>query len=169
MRMCGAFYNRSGAIPDTLPLGSTVRAWYQTMETNGEAVDFIVYQHEFIGQTARLTPAGRDHVWEIAARMKSTPFPVVIERTDNNSDPELDALRRQLIVSVLAGFGNPDADQRTVVSPAYGPGYNAVEAESMYYQHLNGGGFNNYGTFGNNAGTYGAFGGGAGGGLGFGP
>ncbi len=41
------------AIPDTLPLGSTVRSYYQVMETNAEAADFIFHQHDFIGETAR--------------------------------------------------------------------------------------------------------------------
>ncbi|MEZ6066152.1 MAG: hypothetical protein R3B90_10685 [Planctomycetaceae bacterium] len=105
MKLCGAFYRRSNAIPDTLPLGSTVRAWYQVMETNGEASDFILHRHDFVGETARLTPDGRDHIWEIAARMPSTPFPVIVERSENNSNPELDALRRQVVVNVLTNFG----------------------------------------------------------------
>lgn len=168
LKLCGAFYQRSNSIPDTLPLGSTVRAWYQVMETNAEAVDFIIYDHDFVGDTARLTPDGRDHVWEIAARMRSAPFPVVVQRSENNSNPELDALRRQLVVSVLSSFGNADAEQRTVVSTPYGPGYNAIQAEPMYYQHLGTGGFGNNGSFGNNIGTFSGFGGGGGGGIGFG-
>jgi hypothetical protein len=170
LKLCGAVYRRSNAIPDTLPLGSTVRAWYQVMETNGEAVDFIINRKDFVGETARLTPDGRDHVYEIAARMRSAPFPVIVERSENNSNPELDALRRQVIVSILTNFGNADADQRTVVSPSYGPGYTSSEAESNYGRYLsNGGGFGTFGTFGNNAGQFGGFGGGGGGGLGFGP
>jgi hypothetical protein len=165
--LCSAFYRRSGSIPDTLPLGSTVRAWYQVHETNAEASDFIIHLHDFVGDTARLTPDGRDHLWEIGARMRSVPFPVIVERSENNSNPELDALRRQLVVSVLSSFGNADADQRTVVSTPYGPGFNGTQAEAMYYQHIGGGGgFGNFGTFGNNAGQFGGFG--AGGGLGFG-
>ncbi len=171
MRICSALYHRSNAIPETLPLGSTNRAWYQAMQTNAEAADFIIYRRQFVGKTARLTPEGRDHIWEIAARMRSTPFPVIIERSENNSDPELDALRRQLVVQILTDFGNADADQRTVVAPSYGPGYSALKAEPMYYQHISVGGFggNNFGTFGNNFGQFGGFGGGAGGGIGFGP
>jgi hypothetical protein len=167
--LCNAFYRRSGAIPDTLPLGSTVRAWYQVSETNAEAADFIIHVHDFVGDTARLTPDGRDHIWEIAARMRSVPFPIIVERSENNSNPELDSLRRQLVVSVLTSFGNADADQRTVVSMPYGPGYNAIQAEPMYYQHIGGGGGgNNFGSFGNNLGQFGGFGGGGGGGIGFG-
>lgn len=164
LRLSSCLYHRSNAIPDTLPLGSTVRAWYQAMETNAEAADFIVHQLDFVGETARLTPDGRDHIWEIAARMRSTPFPVIVERSDNNSNPELDALRRQVVVAALTSLGNPDAEQRTVVSTPYGPGYRSLQAEPMYFRHVNSG-FGGGGGFG---GGLGGFGGGLGGGGGFG-
>ncbi len=159
---------RNPATPETLPLGSTVRAHYHTMQTNGEAADFILHDHEFVQNTAELTPAGKDHVAEIAARMRSAPFPVIVERVENNSDPELDAHRRQIIAQVLYTLGNQDADQRTFVAPAYGKGINSQEAEVDYYGFIFtrggfGGNFNNQGTFGG-----GGFGGGGGGGIGFG-
>ncbi|MFG0297282.1 MAG: hypothetical protein ACF8PG_15350 [Maioricimonas sp. JB045] len=168
--MFGWLHRKSNAIPETLPLGSTVRAHYQVMETNAEAADFIFHRHDFVGATAELTPDGKDKVLEIAARMRSAPFPVLIERSENNSDPELDAIRRTLIARILTDMGNPDANQRTVVATPYGPGYNALQAEPMYYRHiLNGGIGDNYGQYGNTFGQYGSFGGGGGGGIGFGP
>lgn len=146
-RCCGWF--RSHAIPDTLPLGSTIRAHYQVMETNAEAVDFILYQKDFVDNTAELTPLAKDKILEIGARMRSTPFPVIVERSENNSDPELDAFRRNLVAIILADLGNPDADQRVIVAPAYGPGLNSVEGEINYYQNvlsgLGGGGLGNGG------------------------
>ncbi len=136
------------------------------METNGEAADFIFHRHDFVGQTAQLTPDGRDKILEVAVRMKSAPFPVLIERGRNNSDPELDLLRRNLVAQILTEFGVPDADCRTVVSPSYGRGYNAIEAEPTYYRYLlQGAGSNN--GFGNGFGG-GGFGGGGFGGGGFG-
>lgn len=168
--MFGWLHRKSNAIPETLPLGSTVRAHYQVMETNAEAADFIFHRHDFVGETAELTPDGKDKVLEIAARMRSTPFPVIIERSENNSDPELDAIRRTLIARILTDMGNPDANQRTVVATQYGPGYNALQAEPMYYRHIYSGGIgDNYGQYGNTFGQYGGFGGGGGGGIGFGP
>lgn len=161
--------SRSYAIPETLPLGSTIRAHYHTMEANAEAADFIIYRHEFVGSTAELTPAGKDHIVEVAARMRSAPFPVLIERTENNSDPELDSHRRRLVVQILADFGSPEADQRTIVSPAYGKGFNSRESEFDYYRHIFSRGFNNFGFFGNNSRQSGGFGGSARGGFGFGP
>jgi hypothetical protein len=156
--LCAPFCRRSNAIPETLPLGSTVRAHYQVMETNAEAADFIFHRHDFVGQSAQLTPDGRDKLLEVAVRMKSTPFPVLVERTENNADPELDALRREMVAQVLTEYGTPDANERTIVSPAYGPGYNAIQAESTYYQYL---------STGANGGIGGGFGGGLfGGGLG---
>ncbi len=69
---------------------------------------------------------------EIAARMPSTPFPVLVQRSDNNSDPELDVLRRNLVVRVLTDLGAHDAERRTVVSQPYSNGINAVEGEQDY-------------------------------------
>ncbi len=132
----GLFHRRSLAVPDTLPLGSTIRAHYEVMETNGEAGDFIIYRREFVDNTAELTPDGKDHVLEIAARMRSAPFPVIIERSENNSDPELDQLRRNLVVQILTDLGNPDADRRTIVGPAYGRPLTGMEATSDYYRFI---------------------------------
>ena len=164
----GWCYRRSPSIPDALPLGSTVRSHYQVMETNAEAMDFIIYRREFMGETATLNSDGKDHILEIAARMRSAPFPVIVERTENNADPELDAARRNIVAQILTDHGNPDAQQRTVVGLSYGPGYESIQAESMYYQHVGAGG--GYGAgYGGSFGTFGGFAGGAGGGVGFGP
>ena len=86
------------------------------METNGEAGDFVIYRNEFVDNSSELTPYGRDHIMEIAARMPSAPFPVLVQRSLNNADPELDHIRRDIVVRVLTDLGNQDADQRTVVS-----------------------------------------------------
>lgn len=159
---------RSFAIPDQYPLGSVNRAHYHTMQSNAEASDFVIHDHEFVGQTAELTPHGKDHVLEIAARMRSAPFPVIVQRVENNADPELDAHRRRIIAAILADMGNPDADQRTFVAPAYEKGLNSREGEADYYRYLwTRGSVGNFGTFGNNIGTFNGIG--AGGGVGFGP
>jgi uncharacterized membrane protein YgcG len=165
---CSCTSHRSLAIPDTYPLGSVNRAHYHTMEANGEAADFILHRSEFVGNTAELTPFGKDHIVEIAARMRNAPFPVLIERSENNSDPELDDHRRRIIAQILTDFGAPEADQRTIVSPAYGKGINSREGEAEYYRFISSRGFGNFaGGFGNN-GVGGGFGGSfGGGGFGF--
>jgi hypothetical protein len=160
---------RSRAIPDEYPVGAVMRAHYHQMQTNAEASDFILYQHDFVLQSAELTPDGKDKILEIAARMRSAPFPVVVERSENNADPELDAHRRQLIAQVLYDLGNTDAGQRVFVSPAYGPGKHSLEAAPEFYQHtFQGGGNNQFGNggFGGGGGGFGGGGGGFGGGGG---
>ncbi|MCA9058177.1 MAG: hypothetical protein KDA85_06745 [Planctomycetaceae bacterium] len=147
------------AVPDVVPLGAISRAHWHTMETNAEAADFILYRYEFVDNSSELTPYGRDHIQEIAARMPSAPFPVLVERTINNSDPELDQIRRDLVVQVLTDLGNPDADQRTVVSQPYGDGINSMEGEFDYSRFRGTRGFG--GNFG--GGQSGSGGGGGGG------
>ena len=145
------------------------------MQTNGEAMDFILFQKDFVLDSAELTPDGKDKILEIAARMRSAPFPVIVERTYNNADPELDAHRRALVAQILFDHGNPDANNRTFVALAYGPGKHSLEAAPEFYQHVfQGNATNNFGNngfgggFGGGGGGFGGFGGGFGlGGFGF--
>lgn len=156
----GRFAHRSLAIPDQYPVGAVMRAHFHQMQTNAEASDFILYQKDFVGQTAELTPDGKDKILEIAARMRSAPFPVIVERTWNNSDPELDSFRRDFVAMVLADKGNPDANNRVFVSPSYGPGKQSLEAAPEYYQFT----YQGFGLGNNGGGGFGGGGGGGGGG-----
>lgn len=133
-RLCG--WMCSGAVPDGSPLGSIVPAHYRVTEADGEAADFLIHRHDFIEQTTALTPQGREKVLEIAARMRTAPFPIRIERTENNSNPQLDCVRRNVIAQILTDLGSPDADSRTVFAPADSPGYYAMQAEGSYNQHV---------------------------------
>lgn len=152
-------------IPDVYPLGSVMRSHLHTEQTNAEASNFIFNLVDFVGETPHLTPDGKDHLMEVAARMRSAPFPVIIERTPNNANPQLDAERRAVVSRHLADLGNPDADQRTIVSTPYSRGYLSTEGAADYYTNFN---FrNNNNNFGNNGGGNNGFGGGFGGGGGF--
>jgi hypothetical protein len=93
--------------------------------------------------------------------MPSTPFPVIVEQSLNNSDPEVDQIRRDLVVRVLTDLGNADAVRRTYVSQPYSNGLNALEAEQDFgrYRSVRRNGNNGFGGSGG--------GGGAGGGNGF--
>lgn len=161
--------NRSLAIQDAYPLGTVMRAHFEQMQTNGEAMDFILYQKDFVLQSAELTPDGKDKLLEIAARMRSAPFPVVVERTYNNADPELDAFRRNLVAQILNDLGNTDANHRVFVGMPYGPGKRSLEGAPEYYQHVFAGSGNGFGAggFGGGGGGFGGGGfGGGGGGVG---
>ena len=61
---------------DAEPLGTVSDTYWQQQETNAEATEFIIYEHEFAGNTVRLNRAGEDHIKQIAVRAPNVPFPV---------------------------------------------------------------------------------------------
>lgn len=162
--LCAHCCARSLAIQEEYPVGAVERAHFHQMQTNGEAMDFILFQKDFVNQSAELTPDGKDKILEIAARMRSAPFPVIVERTYNNADPEVDAHRRAIVAQILTDLGNPDANNRVFVSPAYGPGKHTLEGAPEFYQHTYQGGGNFFGGGGFGGGGFGGGGGGFGGG-----
>lgn len=133
------------------PLGTISDQVWRAQETNAEASDFVIHEHEFNGNTSRLNSAGESHVRQVAARMDETPFPVIIELSSMSrregtkhgfpvhGDPELDQRRRELIVHTLTALGAQDVDNRVIVGPALAPGFEQSEAETAYYQGINGG------------------------------
>jgi hypothetical protein len=177
---CGGWLSVGrNSIPDRYPLGSVNRAHYHAMETNAEATDFIFNRNEFVGETSELTSDGKDHLLEVGARMRSAPFPVIVERSENNSNPALDAERRNGVAQYLGGLGNTDSEQRTFVATPYSLGYNGIEGvfdtTTFYMLRAFGGvGFGGIGFSGLGFGGLGGMGGGmaggwAGSGFGFGP
>ncbi len=44
------------------PLGAVTDVFWETQQTNAEATDFILYDHEFKGNTAQLAPLARRHL-----------------------------------------------------------------------------------------------------------
>lgn len=159
--------NARNKTPDRYPVGSVLRSHTHAMQTNAEATDFVFNQNEFVGETTELTTDGKDHVLEVAARMRSAPFPVIVERSPNNTDPRLDTERRQVIAQYLGELGNPDAQQRVFVATPYSRGLNGNEGEVDFYRNFgfrnttfnNGGAFGGVGGFGG-AGGFGGIGGG---------
>ncbi|MGQ9503681.1 MAG: hypothetical protein ACUVQG_01250 [Thermogutta sp.] len=139
------------------PLGQVTDAHWETMQTNAEAADFIFFDHEFVGQTAELTPLGRKHLLSVALRLEHVPFPIVVEESPRGENPQLDENRRQAIVNQLAqlGLDRQMIEARTVVAPAFTEGLSAIEGEAAYYRTLTDG---NYG-----GGAYGGLGRGFGG------
>lgn len=148
------------------PIGTISDSVWQQQETNAEASDFVIHEHEWNGNTVDLNLAGKEHVKQIAARVASTPFPILIERSSMSVDPEsrfkypvnndesLDLARRDFVISALNQMGVYDAHDKVVVSPALTPGYTGFQARGAYSRgmSLRGGG--------------GGFGGGGGGGGG---
>jgi hypothetical protein len=126
------------------PIGQVSDSFWETQQTNAEAADFIFYDHEFRGDTAELSPGAKRHLESVALRLEHVPFPVVIEQSQHNAKPQVDAMRRQAIVMHLNRMGITNADERVVVAGAFAEGFTAVEGERAYYNgvlgNLNGGG-----------------------------
>lgn len=116
----------------------------------------------------RLNADGLEHVQQIADFLvhhppQSRPT-VVVERSRNSRkwetehhypvhfNPELDDLRRQLIVNVLLSFGIENATELVVIAPAFSTGLSAEEAAAAYQN-------SRFQSTGVNAGGFGGFGG----------
>jgi hypothetical protein len=121
------------------PLGQVSDSHWETQQTNAEAMDFIFYDHEFVGSTEKLTPLGKKHLLQVALRLEHVPFPVVVEESPEGRNPELDQRRRAAVINELNKLGLQAIEQRVVVAPALTQGLSAVEGEAAYYQTLQGG------------------------------
>lgn len=161
---------RSGYMGDIrpMPLGTISDDVWRKQEANAEASDFVVHEHEWVGNNAELNHGGKDHVKQIAARAPRVPFPILIQPSSMSvkpgtkfgfpvhNDEQLDLRRREYLVEVLTRMGVADASERVVIAPALTPGFQDFEAERAYSTGFGGG----YGM------GLGGFGGGMGGGGG---
>lgn len=99
-----------GAIPP--PAGSHTCAWQTAQAISAERDDFVIYQYEWLNESADFGPFGSRHIEQLADRLAAHPFCVRVEPTEN---AELDNARRATTVEKLATLGVADADARVVV------------------------------------------------------
>ena len=114
------------------PLGQVTDSDWDIQMTNAQASSFVFYDHEFIGDTAKLNTLGQSHLVQMAVRMRHVPFPVVIEETPNRQNPQLDAARRQAVLDRFAELGLHNLECRVVIAPAIANGILGAEAEQIY-------------------------------------
>jgi hypothetical protein len=137
------------------PNGQISDAHWETQQTNAEAADFIFFDHEFVGETAELAPGAKRHLESVALRLEHVPFPVVIEQSPNDTNPELDQARRKVIIEQLAKIGITNSEKRVIVANAFPAGITAIEGERNYYNGiLRSGAGGGGGRFGGGGGTY---------------
>lgn len=159
------------------PLGTISDPVWRTQESNAEASDFVIHEHEWVANSESLNDMGISHLMRIAARSSEVPFPIVVEPSSQSireattrhhfpvhNDIELDMRRRQVIVEALARHNVADAETRVQIGPATAPGFESFEGEDAYNRGM--GGFGNGGSLGGalGGGGIGGFGGGFGGG-----
>jgi len=153
---CGWLGHRGPPYDRPFPLGQVTDSFWESQQTGAEAADFIFYDHEFSGDTANLSPAATKKLMQVALRLEHVPFAVVVEQSVHNARPELDQQRRRAVTEQLARLGVENAEGRVVISPAFAPGFTAIEGEQAYYNviHEN---FSQGGGIGRRFGGQGAF------------
>jgi hypothetical protein len=140
----GGGHGRHANLPPVdppFPVGQVTDAFWETQQTNAEAADFIFYDHEFRGNTAELAPGAKKHLEQVALRLEHVPFPVVVEQSPHDKQPEVDQARRRTIIEQLARLGVTSVEERVVVANAFPEGLTAQEAEASYYGGVLTGGF----------------------------
>ncbi|QDU98855.1 hypothetical protein [Lignipirellula cremea] len=110
-----------GAIPQT---GAHVAGWQSAQAALAERDDLVVYQYEWIGETAELGPFGSRHVDELMHRcLNVEPGAIILEPSGVVS---IDVARQSTLIARLASHGVPDAESRVLL------GYS--KAEGLYGQ-----------------------------------
>jgi hypothetical protein len=150
------------------PNGTFVREYMFRQSAKAEQEDFVIYQYEWLFEEPdKLGPFGTSHVQAVARRMQGEPNPVVIQIDD---DPQLNELRKSVVVNALLEMGVVDAAQRVYVGAPQAEGLYGDEAERAYNLLISGSGAGQgqggHGGMGGLGGGLGGFGGGMGGGLG---
>ncbi len=144
----------------TAPNGTSVRE-FQLMHTNkAEADDFVVYLQEWYMGGREMGPYGEYHIAQMAQRMPSVPFPVLVQVCP---DPALNEHRRRVVIEKLAACGVQDAAIRVILGRPEAEGLNGPESFRVYQGLLFNNGQNN-GGFGGGGFGGGGFGGNIGGG-----
>ena len=162
----------SATVP--MPLGTISDPVWKTHESNAEASDMVIHEHEWVANTTALNDAGINHLMRLMSRVHQVPFPIVIEPSSQSvreetehkfpihNDIKLDMSRRDLIVDTMMKRGVTDAQNRVQVGPAIATGFESFEGEAAYSRGFHGG------TGGDSLGGRGGLGGGGfGGGGGF--
>ena len=127
-----------------MPLGTLSDPIWKAHESNAEASDFVIHEHEWVANTESLNDAGINHLMRIMSRNGETAFPVILEPSSQSvrettlhkfpihNDLKLDSKRRDVIVDTLLKRGVTDAQSRVHVGPATTPGFESFEGERAY-------------------------------------
>jgi hypothetical protein len=130
-----------GALPD--PAGLKLKNLQDTQCMVGTAGLLFFYDCEWEGDTDRLGRTGYTRLARLMCRVRTTPVPVMIERTAN---PVLDEKRRVAMVEQLVMAGILDASDRVHIGYPIDPGLEGLDAERIYYNlRINPNNFNGMG------------------------
>lgn len=116
------------------PFGTCVCAHVRTQIANGMATRMVLYQYDFHDRTfndpSTLNPHGHRRLAKIAEMLQCDIWPAVIEPADGN--PELDAARRNHVLSSLHEWMESVPEEWVVVAPPETRGLDGEEALEIY-------------------------------------
>ena len=112
------------------PLGASIEAAIIAQRGNAEAARMVLYDYDFIADTATLKPRGIKQLNKIAAMLASTPYPFIIEVDEAN--PALAAARRQTVLHLLAELPFPVPEERVVVGYPPSRAFDGTDAEVVH-------------------------------------
>jgi hypothetical protein len=116
------------------PTGTHTHEIFDLQAQKAEADDFVIYKNEWFNAGTKLGPYGDYHLDQIAKRLPTVPFPVVIQP---EADPGLNQARLEVIITCLANKEIPDADHRVIIAYPQAEGlFGECEAESAFLRML---------------------------------
>jgi len=115
-----------GAIPQ--PNSTYDCRWIHSEMARAAQDEFVIYLYEWSADPTKLTSSGQQHVARIARLLCQTPYPVVIEPSE---DRHLDEQRRTTIVEALAGGGSTVTPDRVVIVKPEAEGLYGLEASGV--------------------------------------
>jgi hypothetical protein len=124
------YQGKLGGYPENYeprPLGSAVRDHGRAMVANGAAARLTLFRYDFVDGTVELNARGRDQVFQLAAQLAVSPFPLIIERVPEN--PGLAEARRASVLAALASSPYPAPIERVVVGLPISRGLSGIEAQ----------------------------------------
>jgi hypothetical protein len=126
-----------------LPLGKRVFEHATTQIANATAARMVLYDYDFLEGSSRLNLSGQDKLDEIAAKLPTNFFPIIIERTPKT--PGLAQARQAAVLAALASGPFPVPRERVVVGRPIANGLSGQEAILVNFNQLGltaaGGGF----------------------------
>ncbi len=141
----------------TVPLGTYDQSIYAKQVVEADKDDFVIYLEEWALDGSGLGPYGTQHLAEIAQRIASVNYPIVIETSRN---AEVDAAHRKFILEYLGEQKVAIRESRVVVGLPTAFGTPGDEAAKVYQsqpqpsQNQGGGGTNGVGNISGSVGGY---------------
>jgi hypothetical protein len=112
-----------GAIPR--PAGVYSCQWQTEQKLRADQDKFVIYQYEWFQGGDHLGPDGRRHVEAIGRGLANVPFPVIVEKSD---DDKLNERRKESVIATLSSLGAPDPERRVVLGYSEAEGLQGTEA-----------------------------------------